>query len=236
MRKFCCLKIFLLSACLALCLPFAATAAQQIGLVLAVRGKVYAQLGAEKERVLQRRSPVFLKDKIISQKDGFAQIRLNDDSLLSIQPDTIFSVETFHFDPKKIKDSAYVGKLVKGALINLSGKGNPDNYKLQGPLSIIAFRGTGVNFRVKGKQEQVGIFSGSIDVRSANSSKRLTYTTQHYKQVVVSADGAIKSAEGSLLFPVTVPAGTMLVESDKSAKLVQIIDDLVKQLPVRKKP
>ena len=83
-------------------------------------------------------------------------------------------------------------------------------------------------------KEQIGLFSGSVDVNSSNRKKQLTYTTRNYRQVVVLPDGDIQSSEGSLLFPVSVPPGSVMTGSDKSADMMKTISDMIAEAKTAK--
>ena len=87
---------------------------------------------------------VFETDGIRTGADGKIGITLNDDTRLSLGPNSELKVERFMFQPA---DSGFglVVKFIKGAATYVSGriaKLAPDSIKLETPAAIIGVRGT----------------------------------------------------------------------------------------------
>ncbi|HBS51458.1 MAG TPA: hypothetical protein DEA62_00455 [Coxiellaceae bacterium] len=125
----------------------AAPVSVPVGTVVAAQGKVYAQNKAGVKRLLQRRSEFYLHEIIMTQdKDSNAQLRLKDDTIITLKPNTKYAVNEFNLDAKNPKNNRYVANLVEGALISLSGQGKnnkaQDNHLLKTPVITIAIRGT----------------------------------------------------------------------------------------------
>lgn len=174
--------IILISSVLAFLSPVtkAADTAEQpaIGSVIMVQGQVYAKNLANVSRALQRRSDVYLKDTIVTLADSKAQLRLNDSSIIVLQPSSQFSVSDFSFNSKEPKNNRYIGNIVQGALINISGQGKPENYQLKSPLSAITFRGTGLFTRLNSKgnvyvSQDLNVFKGYVTVASICDERRI---------------------------------------------------------------
>jgi len=110
-----------------------------VGIVIATQGKVYAEVAGGK-RLLQRSNKIFLHEIISTQDNSSIQIRLNDNSVLSLKPNTKYSIKEFNLDKKDPKNSNYVGGLVSGVLISLSG--DISNHSLKIPVASITIRGT----------------------------------------------------------------------------------------------
>lgn len=120
-------------------------AADSIGTVIAAQGKVYATNEEGVKRLLQRRSEFYLQEFITTQENSMAQLKLKDDTIISLKPSTKYSVSEFNLDAKNPKNNRYVGKLVEGVLISFSGQGENsthNNHVLKTPLISIAIRGT----------------------------------------------------------------------------------------------
>ena len=87
---------------------------------------------------------VFESDGLRTGGDGKIGITLNDDTRLSLGPNSELKLERFTFTPA---DSAFglALKFVKGAATYVSGriaKLSPDSIKLETPAAIIGVRGT----------------------------------------------------------------------------------------------
>jgi hypothetical protein len=132
---------------------FAATQ-PQIGTIISVVGQAEAIDASNNKRALQRHSAIYLKDRIVTQKESKAQFILDDDSVIIVQSSSEFYVSEFVFDKKSSRNNRYVGNFVKGALINISGKGETKNYRVETPLLTIAFRGTdfATNLKMEGNR------------------------------------------------------------------------------------
>ncbi len=140
-----------------------------IGVVISIHGQAAVSSGNNEQRPLQRGSTVYLYDKITTKQDSKAQLRLKDDSIIVVQPASEFYVSEFSFNQAAPHSNKYVGNIVKGALINISGQGETTNYKLNSPLTTIAFRGTGIATKLVARgsvltNQEVFVFQGSVSV------------------------------------------------------------------------
>jgi hypothetical protein len=158
------------------CFVFAATQ-PSIGVAISVQGQVVAVNKENQKRVLQRGSNLYLHDKVVTQQASKVQLKLRDDSLIVVQPLSEFYVSEFSFDKGSPRNNKYVGNIVKGALINISGQGK--NYQLQSPLTTIAVHGTrfATKLITQGKlltNQEVYVFEGAGNVsnRCASVSNR----------------------------------------------------------------
>lgn len=148
-----------------------ATTQPAIGEVISAQGQVTAIDIINQERVLQRRSTIYLHDRIMTGQASKAQIRLQDDSIIIVQPASEFHVSEFSFNKGSPNNNKYVGNIVKGALINISGQGETKNYQLRSSLTTIAFRGTGLATKLISKgtvltNQEVYVFEGSVTVNN----------------------------------------------------------------------
>ncbi len=129
---------------LVLLIPTTLWAAQDVGMVIMSRGDVRTE-NSKESRPLKRKSRIFLKDTIITKKDSQAQLRINDGTIISIKPNTKYSVDEFNLDKKNPRNNKYVGKIIEGALISLSSRGEDTthrNHTIKTPVVSIAIRGT----------------------------------------------------------------------------------------------
>lgn|GEM_PF-5749706 len=152
------------------CLAVAATQ-PSIGEVVSAQGQVSAIDMVNQERILQRHSAIYLHDRIMTGQASKAQIRLQDDSIIIVQPASEFHVSEFSFNKSSPNNNKYVGNIVKGALINISGQGETKNYQVRSSLTTIAFRGTGLATKLISKgtvltNQEVYVFEGSVTVNN----------------------------------------------------------------------
>lgn len=150
------------------CLIIAAPALT-IGRVISVEGQVAAINQENQQRSLQRHSVIYLHDKIVTQQESKVQLILQDDSVVVVQESSEFYVSEFSFNKNVPSNNKYVGNIVKGALINMSGRGEPKNYRLDSPLVTIAFRGTGLATKLFMKNnipvdQEINVFQGYVTV------------------------------------------------------------------------
>jgi hypothetical protein len=133
----------------ALFVPLAAGAADDVGRVKVVKGSVVIERGGAR---LPAAVGLRLQqgDVIATGRDGSAGITFNDDSLLSVGPDSVLSVDRFAFD-----STTHAGRfdtsLRQGTLAAVSGKiarQSPDAMKVRTPSTILGVRGTEFAVRV----------------------------------------------------------------------------------------
>ncbi|EKE04803.1 MAG: hypothetical protein ACD_20C00001G0002 [uncultured bacterium] len=120
----------------------ASDATDSIGMIISTQGNVYATNTAGIKRSLSRRSEFYLHETIITKENSKTQLRFKDDTIVSLKPNTKYSVSAFNVDVKNPKNNKYIGNLVEGALISLSGQGEHGDSKIQTPIVTIAIRGT----------------------------------------------------------------------------------------------
>lgn len=138
-------KIFFLLPTLFFFIWLEAAAVDSVGTVIAVRGTVYAENKVGVKRSLQRRSKFYLYETIKTQENSQAQLKLKDDTLISLKPHTGYFVSVFKVDKKNAKNNRYIGNLVEGVLISMSGQGENSSHAhhvLKTPVVTIAVRGT----------------------------------------------------------------------------------------------
>lgn len=119
-------------------------AAQDVGMIIMSKGDVRAE-DNHQSRPLKRKSKVFLNDIIVTNENGYAQLRINDGTIISINSNTKYSVEEFNLDKKNPENNKYVGKIIEGSLISLSSRGDDSTHKnhmVKTPVVSIAIRGT----------------------------------------------------------------------------------------------
>jgi hypothetical protein len=118
-------------------------AADEVGRVKVVKGSVAIErAGARVPATVGM--PVQEGDVVVTGRDGSAGVTFNDDSLLSVGPDSALAIDRFAFD-----STTHAGRfdtsLRQGTLSAVSGKiakQSPDAMKVRTPSTILGVRGT----------------------------------------------------------------------------------------------
>ncbi|SHI96047.1 FecR family protein [Malonomonas rubra DSM 5091] len=136
---------------LLLVLFFAATlsAAQSIGTVKTLTGSAFVERQGEVVE-LEVGAPLQVADRVVTRADGSLGLILQDDTTVSLGPDSELLLRAFVFEPKQNRFSMIL-KMLKGTFLYVSGvigKLAPDSIELETPDSTIAVRGTRVLIKV----------------------------------------------------------------------------------------
>ena len=123
----------------------AAFAAQVAGTVVNLSGPLMARKADGSVKALGVKSEVEQGDTLVSEKNTYAQIKLIDNSEITLKPGTTFKVEAFAYDSAKPEGDRASFTLVKGGLRSITGllgKRNRDKFELKTPAATIGIRGT----------------------------------------------------------------------------------------------
>ena len=134
-------KSWILVAALAVAAP--ALAAENIGLVKVSKGSVQIQRGSEKLPANVGAS-LQANDTIVTGADGSAGITFTDNSLVSVGPNSVFSIDKYSFD-STTHQGEFAGNLKQGRLAAVSGKmvkQSPESMTIRTPSAIMGVRGT----------------------------------------------------------------------------------------------
>jgi len=127
-------------------------AAEVAGTIGLMSGVLVAQREGGTVKVLGRNSKVFAGDLLITSKNGYAQVKMNDGSQMTLRPNTNLRIDAFKFNKEEPKSDNMIMSLLKGgfrALTGLIGKrGNPDAYALKAQSATIGIRGTDFSTRL----------------------------------------------------------------------------------------
>lgn len=110
-----------------------------------VHGLVTATESGQAGRSLSKGGEVFDQDRIDTAQGARAQLRFSDGGLVSLLPETTFSVEEYRLGAGGGEDGSLVFGLLRGGLRTVTGaigKGKPDNYQLKTPVGTLGIRGT----------------------------------------------------------------------------------------------
>ncbi|QJR16651.1 FecR family protein [Usitatibacter palustris] len=120
-----------------------AVAAQDIGQVKVAKGTVMVERAGTSQPVKVGMA-IKTSDKITTGADGSAGITFTDNSLVSVGPNSVFSIEKYSFD-STTHAGEFEGSLKKGKLAAVSGKmvkQAPESMKIRTPSAVMGVRGT----------------------------------------------------------------------------------------------
>ena len=153
-----------------------------------------------KQRRLAKGSKLSAGDTVRTRR-GRAQIRFTDGGYTSLQPNTEFRIDDFHYDAKRVEESVGFFSLLKGGLRTITGivgKIRKKAYQLRTPVATVGIRGTEY-LAVLGNSLTVHVGDGEIEVCS---NAGCTPFGAHQTGYVASADSrAVRVAHPPSLAP-----------------------------------
>lgn len=142
-------KIHIFTLLLALLYPSMALAAGEIGVIKTAEGEVsIVRAGDTVEGIAGR--TLFAQDLLRTGSHGSVGAVMQDDTTLSLGPNSELILEEYVFEPKQ-ESFSMVLRMLKGTFIYMSGvigKLAPDSISLETPDSTIAVRGTRLLIKV----------------------------------------------------------------------------------------
>jgi len=146
------MKIVSLLLSALLCTVTAQAAESVAGKVGYMSGTLVAQRTDGTVKVLVSKSEVQAGDMLITSKDSYAQVLMNDGAKVTLRPNSNLKIESFHFAKEKPEADNSVIRLLKGgfrAVTGLIGKrGDVDAYKVHAAAATIGIRGTDFSSRL----------------------------------------------------------------------------------------
>ena len=121
-----------------------AQAAEVIGRVLVAVGEVSA-VRAGREIRLQAASPIEAGDRVRTGAASNAQIRLTDESIIALRPETEFAFTEYRYTGGEDGSERAFFRLLKGGLRTITGivgRRNNQNYRLETVTATVGIRGT----------------------------------------------------------------------------------------------
>ena len=103
-------------------------------------------------RVVGPKAEVFAGDMLITAKDSYAQVEMNDGTKMTIRPNSNLRIEAYQFRKETPKEDNIVLRLLRGGFRTVTGligkRGNTDAYKLRAATATIGIRGTDFSTRL----------------------------------------------------------------------------------------
>ncbi len=162
------------------------------GTVEDLSGQVEAKAGQDPARKLAKGAPVFPQDVISTPtaKDK-AKIAFADGSALEIGPESAVAIRDFAYDEENKDNSRQIIGMGKGLFRFVTGKvvaQNPDNLKIESPLSVIGIRGTTTDHWIKLKPGGSEIDSELHALRESKAPTEVTVQAEGQKMVLTKPD------------------------------------------------
>lgn len=148
-----------------------------------------ATMQNQEVRLLQKQSVIYLHDVLVTNGNTTAEIVFTDNTLMTFQPGTKFSIDDYRYAGGKKKNTS-VGKsvmnLIEGGFRTITGliaKSNPSDYKIQTPIATIGVRGTDYAVYIKDGQLFAAYYSGMPCITSNSNPETLCLdpSTQYAK-------------------------------------------------------
>ena len=133
-----------------------------IGRVALLRGKASAVDGEDKTRPLSTGAAVYESDRLQTGIQSIAVIAFNDESRVTMSPNSIFRIEQHRYRPDSPKESNAFLRFVRGGLrlvSGLIGQFNRSSWRVGTPTATIGIRGTGFDLVCDGE---------CVDAQAAN--------------------------------------------------------------------
>ncbi len=132
-----------------LCVLIACLAAGSVfanGTITQLSGTLSVKRSDGSTRILSMKSQVIPGDTLETQKDSYAQIKFDDGGVITLKPNTQFTIASYSFAEARPQDDNAVFSLLKGGLRAVSGliskRGDRDAYKMNTVTATIGIRGT----------------------------------------------------------------------------------------------
>ena len=142
----------LFSLLLAVVATVAQAAEEAAGRVGNMSGTLVVQRVDGTVRVVGPKSEVFAGDMLITAKDSYAQVEMNDGTRMTIRPNSNLRIEDYQFRKEAPRDDNIILRLLRGGFRTVTGligkRGNPDAYKLRAATATIGIRGTDFSTRL----------------------------------------------------------------------------------------
>jgi hypothetical protein len=115
-------------------------------------GTLVAQRADGTIKVLGPKSEVMAGDMLITAKDSYAQVKMNDGAQMTLRPNSNLRIESFQFSQEAPQDDNAIFRLLKGGFRSVTGligkRGNADAYKVRASTATIGIRGTDFSSRL----------------------------------------------------------------------------------------
>jgi hypothetical protein len=145
---------------------------KKIGDVIMIKGKVVKiSNNNDEETSVSQGSSFSTGDAVKTKENGVIKIKMLDDTILSLGPNSIFQFKKFDFKNPSERESVY-GLLVGQLRAKFENKAkNPDDLKINTRATVMAIRGTELLTNVKPREDgkvvtEIALIKGSLDIKN----------------------------------------------------------------------
>jgi hypothetical protein len=136
------------------------------------------------------KSQVMEGDVLATSKDGYAQVKMNDGTQMTLRPESNLKIEAYKFNRDAPQADNAIFRLLKGGFRTVTGligkRGNPDAYKLKAATATIGIRGTDFSTRL----------CNGNDCQGAQPAQAQTPTTKAVGRVML-VQGAMSAKDNN---------------------------------------
>lgn len=126
--------------------------AEVAGKIGYMSGALVAQRPDGTVKVMAPKAEVSEGDLLVTAKDSYAQVVMNDGTKMTMRPNSNLKIETYKFKQNEPQADSAVFRLLKGGFRTVTGligkRGNKDAYKLRAATATIGIRGTDFTSRL----------------------------------------------------------------------------------------
>lgn len=222
--------INLLTIAFMLMVSVATQAAEVAGKVGYMNGTLVAQRTDGTIKVLGPKSEVLAGDMLITARDSYAQVQMNDGAQMTLRPNSNLKIEAYQFNKEEPKTDNAILRLLKGGFRTVTGligkRGNNDAYKLHAASATIGIRGTDFSTRLCATKD----CKDEDETRSAkaNVKQQIVASAVIGRVMLVQGDLSAKDAAGKerkLILGGPVYEGDALSTGKKSHAVVAFRDE-----------
>jgi hypothetical protein len=189
LRSLCSLLLLLISS------TASAFTLSMAGKTVDARGQVDAT-NPESQRQLTRRAPIFKEDIVKTGVKSTTHLRMIDDGLLSIQPQSELAILDYQFNAATAQGSASLN-LIKGGLRTITGalKSGNNSYQMTTPIASIGVRGTVYEAEMLNGDLILAVWQGLIDIQVTVGVSPQQFSLgegEDYQFAKIYADGSVE--------------------------------------------
>jgi hypothetical protein len=154
-----------LTALLAVCLMLPVWAHSRVGEITLVVGQFEVQRPAGPAQNLVKGDAILEGDVIKTTANGHVHIRFIDGGLVSVRPNSVFTIHEFRFNPTQPSTSVVRLSLDRGEVRSISGQATQeakDRFRLNTPLVAIGVKGTDFTTQATQSATRVTVNQGAI--------------------------------------------------------------------------
>lgn len=167
-----------------LLLFFSHQAWSSIGTLVLATGQVDIQR-ADELMAAQTGASILEKDKILTRANARAQLRFNDQTVITLGSNTEFGVETFLNEGSNQAEAKFnIAKGTFKAITGQIGKAAPDKFSVKTRTATIGIRGTIFSGRITPERETIATLRGQIFVMEDQTGIRVDVPAGQFTRIV----------------------------------------------------